>query len=270
MSTCFSVCQRLEAQVFLRLAPAVLYGLSAPLWLLAQTTLQQTTVDNLNYGDFDPKASFVYYGKESSLKGAVAGDIYWDSTWQVGKAWFYAEIVRFYTPDAPDSVAGYPIRVDALNHLVEFRLDAARAKAIDASSVRALSWFSAEEQRQVTLVNAREYPLLRDKCSGLVELLAQGVCTVFRCMRIQIIQPTYNVALDVGSRDVRLIKKQVYYALKNGQLQRFSPRAVIRELLKDQEAALQAYQRAQQLNPRQLPHLVRLLAYYNELEAARQ
>lgn len=270
MSICPPSYRRLDSRGFWRQALAVLCGLFAPLWLLAQTTLQQTTVDNLNYGDFDPKASFVYYGKESSLKGAVAGDVYWDSAWHVGKVWFYPEIVRFYAPDAPDSAAGYPIRVDVLNDLVEFRLDATRVKGIDASSVKRLSWFSAEEQRQVTLVNTREYPLLQEKCSGLAELLAQGACTAFRCLSIQVIQPTYNVALDVGSRDIKLVKKQVCYALKDGRLQRFSPGAVIQELLKGQEATLKAYQRAQQLNLRQPAHLAKLLAYYNELEAARQ
>ncbi len=270
MITCFSSHWPFGFRAVQRLALIVWYWLLAPLWLWAQTTLQQTTVDNLNYGDFDPKASFVYYGKESSLKGSVVGDAYFDSTWHVGKVWFYPEIVRFYTLAAPDSAVGYPIRVDVMNQIVEFRLDDTRLKGIDASSVKEASWFSTEEQRQVTLVNAKAFPVLQDKCSGLVELLAKGACTVFRCVSIQVIQPTYNVALDVGSRDVRLVKKQAYYALKDGRLQRFSPGTVIQELLKDQEAALKAYQRAQQLNPRQPAHLAKLLEYYNQLETARQ
>ena len=237
--------------------------------LYGQSEMTQSLRDNLNYGSFNPGPNRApIYGVGQS-QGKIVGDVYLDSTFNTAEIFFYSEVVRRYDPSASDSIGGYKVRVDVVNYDVEFQLNEG-AKALDESAIRKIRWQSKD--RKVTLVNTRQYAGTGEM-KGFFELLSEGKLTVLRYTRLKVVQPTYNVALDVGTKDAKLFKKTEYYYIKNTQtleLTKFKPtKKSLLELMKSKKTKMERYMDEQNPELKNTADLIKVLDFYNQ-ESAKQ
>jgi len=232
--------------------------------LRGQSEMTQSTRDNLNYGNFvpNPQRSAIY-GIEQP-KGSVKGDVYLDSAWHIAEIFFYPEVVRRYDANASDSVGGYKVRVEVVDYTVEFLVDS-KGKAVEESAIRKVIWNDRKEQ--TTLVNTRQYGI-SDDLKGFFEVLSEGPLTVLKYTRITLLKPTYNIALDVGEKDYRILKKADYYYLREGKgakPEKFKySKSTLLELMKNKKAQVEKYVEENNLNLKQEADLRKVLNFYNQ------
>lgn len=242
------------------------------IWHLAlgqsDSEMMQNLRDDFNYGEFKPGSNHVYYGVKQK-SGRVAGDIYLDKEWRKGITVFYSDVVKRYDPQAPDSIAGYDIRVDISNHYVEYNMKEG-VKAVEENTVKRLYLASPDGKSLVKLVNTREYGNTAPDLKGFVELISSGPkLTVVKYVRLAIKEPTYNVALDVGEKDAKIYKKTEYYYLqRKGSKQvmvKFKPgKKTVMELMRDKRAKMEKFIDEGNLNLRQEADMREAFNYYNQ------
>lgn len=221
--------------------------------------------DDINTGNLEPSPYRVIYGMPQE-SGKVQGDVYLETDWQNANVWFYPEVVARYDPKASDKVSNLPIRVDLGNQYVEFKLPEG-VKAIEAASIKKMEVDGPGGVR--TFYNTLQYGKSADM-PGFAEVLSNGKITVIKYTKLWLKQPTYNVALNVGERDAKLIKQHDYYFVneKNGvyELNKFKPGVgSLKKVAKSKAKKVEAYLSEQQLDPKNDADLVKILAYYNSL-----
>lgn len=232
----------------------------------------QEMKDDFNYGEFNPSASHVYYGVRQK-KGTVSGDVYYDAEWRKASVVFYHELLQNYDPKAPDSIAGYQLRVDLNDQVVEFNLKEG-VKALEASAIKRI-YLNQGPDNQVVLINIREMNTPDAGLKGFVALLCEGNLTVVKYTYLKLKAPTYNVALDVGEKDAQILKKTDYYYIdKKGNtknLVKFKPtRKKLLELMHNRKSQMEKFFDDQSLNMRKDDDLRQALQYYNKLGEKRQ
>lgn len=237
------------------------------LTLLAQpdNEMMQNLRDDFNYGEFNPGANHVYYGVKQK-PGVVRGDAYLDPEWHRAAVVFYPEIVKRYDPKAPDSIAGYMVRVDLINQVVEFQLKEG-VKAVEIGSVRKLYY---ESGRLIKLVNAKDIDDDNVAPEGFLEMLSSGKLTVVKSVVLKVKEPTYNVALDVGEKDARIYKKGLYYYMEKkgaqSSLVQFKPsKKKLLALMGSKADKVEKFISDNGLSLKNDADLQRALVYYNSL-----
>lgn len=246
-----------------KLFAAFIFCINALLPVLGQSEMTQSTRDNLNYGNFTPNPQRTTIYGIDERKSNIKGDVYLDSAWHVGEVFFYPEVIHRYDPNASDSVGGYKIRVEVVDYTVEFLIEN-KAKAVEESAIRRLVWMNGTDK--ITLVNTRQYGV-SDGLKGYFELLSEGKLTILKYTRITLLKPTYNIALDIGEKDYRILQKSDYYYLREGKNSKpekfkFSKSSIL-DLMKDKKSSVEKYVEAERLNLKQEADLRRVLQFYN-------
>ena len=209
----------------------------------------------------------MYYGVKQK-KGTVTGDVYFDPEWHKASVVFYHELLQNYDPKAPDSIAGYQLRVDLNDQVVEFKLKDG-VKALEASAIKKI-YLNQHANNPMVLVNTRELNTSETDLKGFVELLSEGNLTVVKYTYLKLKAPTYNVALDVGEKDAQILKKTDYYYLdKKGSgknLAKFKPgKKKLLELMHTRRSQMEKFFDEKSLNVRKDDDLRQALQYYNGL-----
>jgi hypothetical protein len=131
----------------------------------------------------------------------VVGDTYWDKHWGQSSLLMYK---------SSSIIEGYLIRYDIHKDEFEFNLSTG-IKVIRGSLVKDLIWIDSLKGHQRFLVNAQDFTSEGTRISGFLELLVEGKYSLYKKVNIEILKPNFNPALNVGSKDVRIIKKESYY-----------------------------------------------------------
>jgi len=234
---------------------------------LAQTdaALTNTMRDEINNGYLEISPYRIINGV-AQAPGKVTGDVYLNPEWQMADVWFYPEVVARVDPKASDKVSKIPVRLDLSNQYLEFNLPEG-VKAIEAGSIKKIEFKDLAGLH--TFLNVKQYGLRNNEMQGFVEVLSDGKIKVVKHTKLFLKQPTYNVALNVGERDAKLIKQSEYYTVegKNAPvLVKFKPtNNALKKLMKSKAKKVESFMDAEQLNPKKDEDLVRILAYYNEL-----
>ncbi len=236
--------------------------------LLAQADASMTNSlrDDINSGNLEPSAYRIIYGVPQE-SGKVQGDVYLDIEWQKADVWFYPEVVARYDPKASDKVSSLPIRIDLGNQYVEFKLPEG-VKAIEGASIKRIEIQNGGSVR--TLENLKQYGVKNTDMEGFAEIISDGKIKVVKHIKLWLKQPTYNVALNVGERDAKLVKSKEYYVVNQRNnsitLEKFKPsKGWLKKTTKSKAKKVEAYMRDQQLDPKKDADLSNILAYYNGL-----
>lgn len=227
-----------------------------------QEGMVQSTKDAINFGTFIPSANRAAIYGIVGPGGSVVGDIYLDTAWHTSTVYFYSQIVQKYNPNALDSVSGYQARVDLFNNSVEFKVDGG-VKAVDGTAIKRI--ILTDETPAEIIVNTTQYPRLPD-VKGFFRLIAEGELTILQHVTVRTVNPTYNVALDVGTKDTRLYQKTEYYAYQARQLVKFKPtkKSLIR-LMRQRKSVMEKFISDNDINFKNSEDLAKLVTHYNEL-----
>ena len=187
-----------------------------PLSLISQEELYQTTRDEFNYGEFRPNNTAPIYGI-AEKPGKLMGNIYFDSIFRSSAVVFFKEIVKRYDPSASDSIAGYKLRINLLEKLVEFKMNGG-IKGIDNMAIKKIQTFDPAGNILKTYINGKMLGIDSIGEDHFYDLVFDGLFVkVVSLSVLKKKEPTYHVALSIGDKNAYYYLKTTYYAkIENG------------------------------------------------------
>jgi hypothetical protein len=165
------------------------------------------TIERLN--DFDGMTNGdIMYGIPLP-PGKVIGDSYLDTHWK-------KSTILLYEKDK--LIQGFPSRYDI--YLDELEINARNGiKVLKGDKIKSFVWFDSSTNVPSYFVNAKDFknednvPL-----TGFFQVLSDGANPLLKKTDIHIRKATYNVALNVGSQDDKILKKDDFYLLKGSNV----------------------------------------------------
>jgi hypothetical protein len=187
-----------------------------PLSLISQEELYQTTRDEFNYGEFRPNNTAPIYGI-AEKPGKLMGNIYLDSIFRSSAVVFFKEIVKRYDSNASDSIAGYKLRINLLEKLVEFKMNGG-IKGIDNMAIKKIQTFDPAGNILKTYINGKMLGIDSIGEDHFYDLVFDGLFVkVVSLSVLKKKEPTYHVALSIGDKNAYYYLKTTYYAkIENG------------------------------------------------------
>jgi hypothetical protein len=182
-----------------------------PFMMFSQEELYQTTRDEFNYGEFRPNNSSPIYGI-AEKPGKLMGNIYLDSIFRSSSVVFFKEIVKRYDPNASDSIAGYKLRINLLEKLVEFKMNGG-IKGVDNKAIKKIQTFDPAGNTLKTYINGQSLGIDSVGEDHFYDLVYDGI--FLKVVSLSVLkkkEPTYHVALSIGDKNAYYYLKTTYYA----------------------------------------------------------
>jgi len=176
----------------------------------------------------------------SSEKSQTIGDVYLDAHWS------QSSLLLF---DDETLINDYLTRYDIQNNEFEFRLKGG-IKVLAGVKVKNIVWIDSLTKQPRVMNNARDYTASVTPIDGFFEVLQDGEIQLLKKVYLEILRPNFSPALNVGSKDTKIIKKSEYfYAIKNklnqikkktslDAIQRYDSSFVLESLIKKEKINL--------------------------------
>lgn len=141
----------------------------------------------------------------SSRTTQIIGDTYLDLHWAQSS-------LLLYTKD--QLIEDYLTRYDIKNNEFEFRLQNG-VRVLPGSKVKNMVWVDSLTKTPRYLINAQDYVNDGVPLAGFFEVLVEGDVPLLKKIYLEILKPNFSPALNVGSKDYKILKKvEYYYALE--------------------------------------------------------
>jgi len=136
--------------------------------------------------------------------GRVIGNTYLNTEWKMATLLLY---------DGGKMIEAYPTRYEIENDQFEIQTTSG-VKVLNGKKVNSFVWLDSLTQVPHYFVNGKDLRMDDGVAlSGFLEVLAEGPLSLLARTKITVKDPTYNVQLDMGNRDTRLLRKTVLYYL---------------------------------------------------------
>lgn len=161
-------------------------------------------------------------------------------------------------------VSGYVAKYDLLKD--DFYLLQANAiRVLPGVKVKNFSYVDSINQAQHHFINGSEFKSESGTpMSGFYEILVDGPLALLKKNQAILKEADYHAALNVGSKDHRIIKTQSLFVAEGNNLKPLPKAKVLHELFTDQAEAIQKFIKVNQLDLRNESHLKAVFEYnYN-------
>jgi hypothetical protein len=225
--------------------------------------LMQTTRDAINLrGLVIPTngSSMALFGIKGA-KGDVVGDPYLDSAWQKGNI----KLLRKIGPPGRegDSISNVSLRLDLWANELEIKVDNEKDIRVVGADMIALFTFNTPSER--VFVNTKGFNC-EDELKGFIEIIEAGRLSLLAYTKLNIIKPTYNEAMNTGSKDTKISKNNQFYYLKGLTLYRLgSTKKKLLEAMPDRADDIEKFLKTNDLSLKNREDLGKIFAYYNSL-----
>lgn len=237
-----------------------------PLSLISQEELYQTTRDEFNYGEFRPNNSAPIYGI-AEKPGKLMGNIYLDSIFRSSAVVFFKEIVKRYDPNASDSIAGYKLRINLLEKLVEFKMKGG-IKGVDNMAIKKIQTLDPAGNILKTYINGKVLDIDSVGEEDFYELIFDGpTLKVVSLALLKKKEPTYHVALSIGDKNAYYYLKTIYYTkIEHGNWEEIqNNKNAWLDLTGSKEKRMESYLQQNQLNLKLTSDLRQFFQYFDKI-----
>jgi hypothetical protein len=138
--------------------------------------------------------------------GQVVGDVYLTNDWK-------KTLLQVYKTDKV--IGTYSCKLNLYTKQIEIK-DGANVKFIDNDKIRSLA--IAEGDTKKYLVSGKDYLLDQAPLTDFLEVLVDGSLPLFQRTTLVVVRPNYNQALNIGSKDTKLVKKESLFLAKEKTL----------------------------------------------------
>jgi len=217
-----------------------------PPQLRAENTLDRMSSKNSLSG------SDILYGLPVP-PGTTIGDNY------LNKEWNQATFLLY---QSEKMIEGYPAKFDIQSDLFEVKTKNG-IKILDNSKVKNVVWIDSLTSLPHYFVNGKEYRIEGVPSSGILEILVDGIFPLFKKTELLVKEPTYNVAFDVGSRDKKIIQKEIIYYGKDKDLIRVKNKKDVLAAAGDRAAEVEAFVKSNKLGLNKETDIKRVFEFLN-------
>jgi hypothetical protein len=139
--------------------------------------------------------------------GGVVGNAYLNEVWKKSTLKFVGNEKQFVVQQCKVNLYSNQIEVNYSNSI----------KAIDGAKVERFA-LDKDGTGERYYQNASAYKIDGIAQIGFLEVLVKGKTPLLKKVKVIIRKPDYNVQLNVGSKDTRIIKEDVFYFTKGEEL----------------------------------------------------
>lgn len=210
----------------------------------------QNTLDDISRGGVGPNTFL--YGLPVQ-PGSLVGDFYLDNKWNKSRVLLYA---------GDKLLEGVLSRFDLKNQHLEIKVDNA-IKILEINRIKSLVWFDSETNQPSYYVNAQDYIFHETKLTGLLEVVVDGRLPLLKFTVITIKKADYNVALDVGSKDDKVLHKEILFFSLENNLHEIKSKKSLATVFKDSQSKVEEFVRINKLSFSKEKDIKRIFEFYN-------
>jgi len=188
--------------------------------------------------------------------GKVVGDTYLNSQWMRSSFIMY---------NVDKTFENYKIRYDIRADELEIKTPT-QVKVLQGSKVRNFAVTDSLNTHTAFYANARDFTLDGAKQTGFFEVLEDGKIALLKKTEIEIKKADYNPALNIGSLDEKILKKEKYFLLQGTRLQEVRKKKFF-TAFGDRAAEVETYAAKNSLSAGDPGELQLIVRYYNSLSA---
>ncbi|MEO7990325.1 MAG: hypothetical protein ABI663_12340 [Chryseolinea sp.] len=189
-------------------------------------------------------------------EGKVIGDTYLNLEWRKATILLY---------DADKLIEGYSARYDIQTNELDIETSNG-IKALSGTKVKSFVWMDSQTGKSSFFINAKEYHYNETVLNGFFEVRADGATPLFKKVNLILKKADYNVALNTGSRDDKILKKVVYYYGQGDQVLLLpSSKKKMLSIFKKDADKVNAFINENGLSVKNEDHLDQIFSYFNSL-----
>jgi hypothetical protein len=185
----------------------------------------------------------------------VVGDTYWDKHW--GQS-------SLLMTNRTEAIEGYFTRYDIYKDEFEFNMSNG-VKVLQGALVKDMIWLDSLTGATRVLINAREFTEEGTKVAGFLEVLVEGGNSLYKKIRLEILKPDFNPALNVGSKDARILKKESYYFNQGKELVRIKNKKSLDPLIKGKSDSVEAFLKKENIRFSDEKDLIKLFKFLTQV-----
>lgn len=185
--------------------------------------------------------------------GNVIGDNYLDKKWNKAN-------ILLYQSEAV--IEGYPVKYDVKSDLIEIKTNAG-IKILDVKKIKNIVWVDSVSSAPHYFVNAGEFKKEGVPSKGLVEVLVDGTLPLVKKTELFVKKPTYNAALDVGTRDTKIYPKETIYFVKDGEMLKVKGKKDVMGAAGDRANEIESFIKSNKLNVNKEADLKKVFEFLN-------
>jgi hypothetical protein len=213
-----------------------------------QTLRANNRVQRLNMSNGIISSNDLIIGFDNSAAGEVVGDPYVDSHWGISSIQLEGEAKL---------VEGMLTRFDILSNELEFKLQEG-IRVLPGSKIANVVWVDSVTQRPRFLYNGKNFKLDGAPVDGFLELLVDGSVALYRKYYVEVLKPNFSPALNVGSKDTKVLRKYWLVFAQDGNLHQVKSRKSLDQLNPELRANANKIVEQHKLNLKNETDVVRL------------
>jgi hypothetical protein len=161
---------------------------------------------------------------------------------------------------------GYPVRYDLLRDELEVNSKSG-IKVLEAKRVKSFVWLDSITMQPEYFINAGEYKNTdKGKLLGFFLIMVDGKLPLFKKTVATIKEADYNVQFSVGSRDDKIIKKDLLFYARDGVVcQLPKSRKKVFSVFGDKAKAMEEFVKTNSLDATDTGDLKKMFIHFNSL-----
>ncbi len=223
-------------------------------WAIPPQMRASITLDNLAQNGLNP--TDLLYGIPME-PGKVVGDTYITKVWNIS---------TIMLSESDKIIEGYPARYDIQANALEIKSKSG-IKVLNTKSIKSLVWIDSLLIPHY-FVNANTFREDGIEQAGLLEVLVDGEILLLNKFYIEVVKPSYNIAMGSGSKDTKLIPRTAAYSAKAGELIRIKTKKDVLKISGEYSDAINKIIADQGLKVNKQYDLIEIFVRLNELKQA--
>lgn len=209
------------------------------------------TISSMNF----TKRSGLVFPQGVQFEG-VDGDVFLNANWNKTEVRMKGNRGLF---------SGLPAKYDLQNDQLNI-LYRNEVKVIDGGAIQRFSWLDSLSGENQNYISGTSFTFKGAPLKGFIQVLVEGRLGLYDVTTLNIIMPTYNPALSVGSKNVVLEKKiEFFYSDDGKSLKRITKKKDISEGLKAYKTEVDKYFKLNSVKVTDKESLIGLFKYLNTL-----
>lgn len=221
-------------------------------WAIPPQMRAGNTLDRLSSAS-NMSASDILYGVPLP-PGSLVGNTYLDNKWNRSTVLLYK---------SETMIEGYYARYDIKSDLMEFKTKSG-VKVLEIQKIKNLVWIDSLTSEPHYFVNSKEYKFNGTDLTGLLEVIVDGTMPLMKRTELMVKEPTYVVAFDVGSRDTKIYKKEIFLYAKEQDLFEIKSKKDLQKASGGRAAEVESFIKQHKLNPNKEPGLKQVFEFLNK------
>jgi len=220
-------------------------------WAIPTNMRAENTLDRLSDKGGLSRSDLLY--GIPMAPGNVVGDNFLD------KKWNRATILLY---QSETMIEGNPVKYDIKSDVIEIKTNAG-IKILNGDKVKNMVWLDSLTSEPHYFINASEFKKDGIESRGLLEVIVDGTLPLMKKTEIYIKQPTYNAAMDSGSKDTKIFQKEVFLYSSDKNLLVIKNKKDVLAAAGDREEEVEAFIKTNKINTNKLPGLKKVFEFLN-------